>query len=99
MLSTLDIIWRLAHPYFFSEDRRAGRILLAAVIAIELAIVAITVMVNQWNNRFYNALQERNWDASSASSSSSARWRPPTSCSRSISSISINGCRSAGGDG
>ncbi len=60
--STLAIIWRLAHPYFFSEDRWPGRILLAAVIAIELSIVAITVMINQWNNRFYNALQERNWD-------------------------------------
>ena len=36
--------------------------LLAAVIAIELSIVAITVLLNQWNNRFYNALQDRNWD-------------------------------------
>ena len=32
------------------------------MIAIELAIVGITVLLNQWNNRFYNALQERNWD-------------------------------------
>jgi putative ATP-binding cassette transporter len=62
LLSTLAIIWRLARPYFFSEDRWAGRILLAAVIAIELSIVAINVMLNQWNNRFYTALQERNWD-------------------------------------
>ena len=37
--------------------------LLAAVIAIELALVAINVLINQWNNRFYNALQDRNWDA------------------------------------
>jgi vitamin B12/bleomycin/antimicrobial peptide transport system ATP-binding/permease protein len=62
LLSTLAIIWRLARPYFFSEDRRAGRILLATVIAIELSIVTINVMLNQWYNRFYNALQERNWD-------------------------------------
>jgi len=60
--STLAIIWRLAHPYFFSEDRWVGRSLLAAVITIELSIVGINVMINQWNNRFYNALQERNWD-------------------------------------
>jgi putative ATP-binding cassette transporter len=60
--STLAAIWRLAVPYFFSEDRWAGRVLLAAVLAIELSIVAINVMFNQWNNRFYNALQERNWD-------------------------------------
>jgi putative ATP-binding cassette transporter len=60
--STLATIWRLASPYFYSEDRWAGRILLAAVIATELSIVAINVMLNQWNNRFYNALQDRNWD-------------------------------------
>ena len=62
LASTLATIWRLASPYFYSEDRRAGRILLAAVIATELSIVAINVMLNQWNNRFYNALQDRNWD-------------------------------------
>ena len=62
LLSTLAIIWRLAIPYFRSEDRWAGRGLLAAVIAIELSIVAITVLLNQWNSRFYNALQEKNWD-------------------------------------
>ena len=61
--STLATIWRLASPYFYSEDRWAGRTLLAAVIATELSIVAINVMLNQWNNRFYNALQDRNWDA------------------------------------
>jgi putative ATP-binding cassette transporter len=63
MVSTLATIWRLASPYFYSPDRKAGRMLLAAVIAIELSLVAINVMVNQWYNRFYNALQERNWDA------------------------------------
>jgi putative ATP-binding cassette transporter len=38
-------------------------VLLGTVVAIELSVVAINVMLNQWNNRFYNALQERNWDA------------------------------------
>ena len=60
--STLTTIWRLASPYFRSEDRKAGIILLVSVIATELSIVAINVMLNQWNNRFYNALQDRNWD-------------------------------------
>jgi len=63
LISTLAIIWRLASPYFRSEDRWAGRMLLAAVVVIELAIVAITVLLNQWNNRFYTALQEYNWDS------------------------------------
>jgi len=60
--STLATVWRIAAPYFRSEDRLAGRGLLAAVIAIELALVALDVLLNQWNNRFYNALQEKNWD-------------------------------------
>jgi putative ATP-binding cassette transporter len=63
LASTLATIWRLAVPYFRSEDRAAGGMLLAAVVGIELMIVAINVMINQWNNRFYNALQDRNWDA------------------------------------
>jgi vitamin B12/bleomycin/antimicrobial peptide transport system ATP-binding/permease protein len=55
-------VWRIAIPYFRSEDKFAGRLLLASVIAIELMVVAINVLLNQWNNRFYNALQEKNWD-------------------------------------
>ncbi|HET9715525.1 MAG TPA: ABC transporter ATP-binding protein/permease [Pseudolabrys sp.] len=62
LMSTVAIVWRLASPYFRSEDRWAGRLLLAAVIAIELSIVGITVLLNSWNNTFYNALQDRNWD-------------------------------------
>ena len=60
--STLAIVWRIAAPYFRSEDKLASRTLLAAVISIELSLVGIDVLLNQWNNRFYNALQERNWD-------------------------------------
>jgi putative ATP-binding cassette transporter len=60
--STLAIVWRIAAPYFRSEDKWAGRGLLAAVIAIELSLVGIDVLFNQWQNRFFNALQERNWD-------------------------------------
>jgi vitamin B12/bleomycin/antimicrobial peptide transport system ATP-binding/permease protein len=55
-------VWRIAAPYFRSEDKFAGRLLLAAVIVIELMNVAINVLLNEWNNRFYNALQEKNWD-------------------------------------
>jgi putative ATP-binding cassette transporter len=39
-----------------------ARGLLAAVIAIELAVVGLTVLFNRWNNVFYNALQEKNYD-------------------------------------
>ncbi len=59
LLSSLATIWRLSVPYFRSEDRWAGRILLAAVISLELSVVAITVALNYWYNSFYNALQNR----------------------------------------
>jgi putative ATP-binding cassette transporter len=62
LASTIATIWRLAVPYFRSEDRWPGRFLLAALIAIELALVAIQVLLNQWYNRFYNTLQDHNWD-------------------------------------
>ena len=55
--ATLATVWRIAAPYFRSEDKWAGRGLLAVVIAIEFALVAINVLLNQWQNRFYNALQ------------------------------------------
>jgi putative ATP-binding cassette transporter len=63
LASTLATIWRLSLPYFRSDDRWAGRILLGAVVAIELSLVALQVILNQWYNRFYNTLQDRNWDA------------------------------------
>ena len=63
LLSTIATIWRLSLPYFRSEDRWPARILLAAVVALELSGVAIHVILNQWYNRFYNTLQDRDWNA------------------------------------
>jgi len=63
LAATLATIWRLSIPYYRSEDRWPGRLLLGAVIGIELSIVAITVILNQWYNRFYNTLQDHNWEA------------------------------------
>ncbi|MDN4983503.1 ABC transporter ATP-binding protein/permease [Bradyrhizobium arachidis] len=55
--ATLATVWRIAGPYFRSEDKWAGRGLLAVVVAMELTLVAINVLLNQWQNRFYSALQ------------------------------------------
>jgi putative ATP-binding cassette transporter len=60
--STLSAIWRLFIPYFRSEDRVAGRILLAALIVIELAIVGINVILTAWYNWFWSAVQQYDWD-------------------------------------
>jgi vitamin B12/bleomycin/antimicrobial peptide transport system ATP-binding/permease protein len=61
--STLVATWKLTLPFFRSERRWAGRLLLGAVILIELSTVAIHVMINKWNSRFFNAIQDRNLDA------------------------------------
>jgi putative ATP-binding cassette transporter len=60
--STLATVWRIAAPYFRSEDKWMAGGLLAAVIVIELAVVGLSVLFNRWNNVFYNALQEKNYD-------------------------------------
>lgn len=60
--STLAAVWRIAIPYFRSEDKLAGGALLASVIAIQLSLVAIDVLLNQWRGRFYNDLQVKDWN-------------------------------------
>ena len=55
-------IWTLTKPYWRSEERwRAGG-LLAAIIALHLGGVYLSVMFNEWNNLFYNSLQDKNFD-------------------------------------
>src|SRR5262249_43551123 len=61
--ATLAATWKLTLPFFRSERRWAARLLLGAVIGIELGTVAIHVMINKWNSRFFNAIQDRNLDA------------------------------------
>ena len=60
---TLAQVARLSLPYFRSEDRWAGRGLLAAILTIELAQVGIAVLLNSWNARFYDALQHKDASA------------------------------------
>jgi vitamin B12/bleomycin/antimicrobial peptide transport system ATP-binding/permease protein len=57
MRTFLADLWTLMHPYWFSEERWTARALLAAVIGLKLAQVYVLVRVNQWNNTFYNTLQ------------------------------------------
>jgi vitamin B12/bleomycin/antimicrobial peptide transport system ATP-binding/permease protein len=54
--------WRLAKPYWFSEDRLAGRTLFAVIVALNLAIIWVNVQLNTWNGDFYNALQDKRFD-------------------------------------
>jgi putative ATP-binding cassette transporter len=50
--------WRLAKPYWASEEKWSARGLLLAVVALNLGNVYISVRLNEWNNAFYNALQK-----------------------------------------
>ncbi|MDD3311872.1 ABC transporter ATP-binding protein/permease [Pseudodesulfovibrio sp.] len=53
--------WRLAKPYWFSEDRWRGRGLLFVIVSMSLGLVYINVLLNKWNNAFYDTLQNRDW--------------------------------------
>src|SRR5579875_996862 len=61
--SFLRDAWRLTRPYFSSEERWSARILLASIIALNLFMVGMDVVVNFWQGAFFNALQEKNWEA------------------------------------
>src|SRR4051794_29247305 len=49
--------WRIARPYWFSEERWFARGLLAALIVMMLAQVWVNLRINSWRNDFYNTLQ------------------------------------------
>jgi vitamin B12/bleomycin/antimicrobial peptide transport system ATP-binding/permease protein len=50
--------WRLAKPYWMSEEKWSAWGLLLAVIVLNLGNVYVSVRINEWNNAFYNALQK-----------------------------------------
>ena len=55
--------WRLARPYWSSEDRWRARGLLAIVVALNLSLVGMTVLLTYWQRAFYNTLEAKDWDA------------------------------------
>lgn len=59
----LKDLWRLTKPYWFSEERWVARGLLALIIALNLGLVYLEVLFNQWNNAFYNSLQDKDMAA------------------------------------
>jgi putative ATP-binding cassette transporter len=53
-------VWALSKPYYFSEEKWAARGLLAAIVALNLALVYMAVLFNDWNKLFYDSLQDKN---------------------------------------
>lgn len=52
--------WALSLPYFTSEEKWRARVLLAAIVGLNLAAVYMLVLLNEWNRVFYDALQNKN---------------------------------------
>ncbi len=52
--------WSLISEYLNSDNKWQARGLLALIIALNLGDVYILVLLNAWNNTFYNALQKYN---------------------------------------
>jgi putative ATP-binding cassette transporter len=57
--SFLRDAWALARPYWSSEERGRARVLLAAVIVLNLSLVGMTVVLTYWQRAFYNALEAK----------------------------------------
>lgn len=58
---TLGRIWVLISPYWRSEEKLRAWLLLIVVIAMNLGLVYLLVLLNKWNNDFYNALQNKDF--------------------------------------
>lgn len=59
-------VWRLIKPFWVSDEKWRGGVLLASVIALSLAMVYLSVLINSWNRDFYNALESHDFPAFSA---------------------------------
>lgn len=52
--------WRLVIPYFKSEEWPIAILLLIGAITITFVLVFFEVQFNEWNRRFYDAIQNKN---------------------------------------
>lgn len=54
-------LFHLITPYWNSEEKKSARLYLAAIITLTIAAVYMTLLLNDWFNSFYSALQ--NYDS------------------------------------
>lgn len=54
-------LFHLITPYWNSEEKKSARLYLAAIITLTIAAVYMTLLLNEWFNSFYSALQ--NYDS------------------------------------
>ena len=56
-------LWKLTAPYFWSEERWSARGLLAIIVGSGVLLVYLLKLLNEWNARFFNALEDKNFEA------------------------------------
>jgi vitamin B12/bleomycin/antimicrobial peptide transport system ATP-binding/permease protein len=59
---TLRDAFRIAAPYFRSEDKWRAVGLFACTVAAQLTLVGANVAENYWRNGFYQTLQDKDWN-------------------------------------
>ncbi len=60
-MHTLRNFWRLARPFWTSEQKYPALLLLLATVLMNLCLVGVNILNNFWNLHFYNALQEKDY--------------------------------------
>jgi putative ATP-binding cassette transporter len=56
-IELLRQVWHLTRSYWKSEEKKKAFLLLAAILILNLGVVYMLVLLNEWNNAFYTALQ------------------------------------------
>ncbi|MFI8417440.1 ABC transporter ATP-binding protein/permease [Serratia sp. NPDC078593] len=60
-LTQKHAVWQLIKPFWVSEEKWRAWTMLIAIIGLSLGLVYISVQINQWNQVFYDALQNKNY--------------------------------------
>jgi putative ATP-binding cassette transporter len=55
----LGNVWKLAAPYWRSEEKARAWTLLVAIVVLSLSTVYLLVLLNDWNRQFFNALEQK----------------------------------------
>jgi putative ATP-binding cassette transporter len=55
--------WRLARPYYRSDEKWSAWALLLSILGLRLLLVGMTVVLSFWNREFFNSLQDKDWAA------------------------------------
>ncbi|NOG69692.1 ABC transporter ATP-binding protein/permease [Roseicella sp. DB1501] len=63
LASFLHDAWRIAAPYWRSEERWRARLLLGVVILLNLSLVGMSVLLSYWNRELFNSLQAKDGPA------------------------------------